>query len=42
MSVAELRRHLLDSVDKLPDLKTKVVTGGRINAATAVGGQWKL
>jgi thermitase len=37
MSVDELRRHLLDSVDKLPALKTKVVTGGRINAAKAVG-----
>jgi thermitase len=42
MSVDELRRHLFDSVDKLPALKTKVVTGGRINAAKAVGGQWKL
>lgn len=37
MSVDELRRHLLDSVDKLPALKTKVATGGRINAAKAVG-----
>jgi subtilisin family serine protease len=42
MSVDELRKHLLDSVDKLPALETKTVTGGRINAAKAVGGQWKL
>jgi len=42
LSVDELRRHVLDSVDKLPALKTKTVTGGRINAAKAVGGQWKL
>jgi len=41
MSVDELRKHLLESVDKLPALKTKVVTGGRINAAKAVG-QWRL
>ena len=39
MSVDELRKHLLESVDKLPALKTKVVSGGRINAAKAVGGQ---
>lgn len=37
MSVDELRKHLLESVDKLPALKTKVVSGGRINAAKAVG-----
>lgn len=42
MTVDELRKHLLESVDKLPDLKTKLVTGGRINAAKAVGGQWKM
>jgi subtilisin family serine protease len=36
MSVDELRKHLLNSVDKLPSLKGKVVTGGRINAAKAV------
>lgn len=42
MSVDELRKHMLESVDKLPDLKTKLVTGGRINAAKAVGGQWKM
>jgi subtilisin family serine protease len=42
MSVDELRQHVLDSVDKLPGLKGKTVTGGRINAAKAVGGQWKL
>jgi subtilisin family serine protease len=37
MSVDELRKHLLDSVDKLPSVRGKVVTGGRINAAKAVG-----
>jgi thermitase len=42
LSVDDLRKHLLASVDKLPGLKTKLVTGGRINAAKAVGGQWKM
>jgi subtilisin family serine protease len=42
MPVDELRKRLLDSVDKLPAVKGKVLTGGRINAAKAVGGQWKL
>jgi len=42
LSVDELRKRLLDSVDKLPSLKGKVVTGGRINAAKAVDGAWKL
>ncbi|MCU1267060.1 MAG: Subtilisin-like serine protease [Acidobacteria bacterium] len=42
LTVDELRRNLLGSVDKLPGLKTKVATGGRVNAAKAVGGQWKL
>ena len=42
LTVEELRKHLLESVDKIPDLKTKLVTGGRINAAKAVGGQWKM
>jgi thermitase len=37
LSVDELRKRLLESVDKLESLKGKVVTGGRINAATAVG-----
>jgi thermitase len=37
LSVDELRKHLLDSVDKLPSAKGKVATGGRINAAKAVG-----
>jgi subtilisin family serine protease len=37
MSVDELRKLLLNSVDKLPVLKGKTVTGGRINAAKAVG-----
>ncbi len=39
LSVAELRRKLLASVDKLDSLKGKVVTGGRINAAKAVGAE---
>lgn len=42
LSVDELRKQLLDSVDKIPELKGKLVTGGRINAAKAVGGQWKM
>ncbi|HEX8710187.1 MAG TPA: S8 family serine peptidase [Pyrinomonadaceae bacterium] len=37
LSVRELRQRLLDSVDKLDSLKGKVQTGGRINAARAVG-----
>jgi subtilisin family serine protease len=41
MHVDELRKRLLASVDKLPAVKGKVATGGRINAARAVGGQWK-
>lgn len=39
LSVEELRKRLLDSVDTLPSLKGKVVTGGRINAAKAVGAE---
>ena len=39
MSVDELRKLLLSSVDKLPGLKGKVVSGGRINAAKAVGSE---
>ena len=42
LNVDQLRKRLLDSVDKLPAVKGKVVTGGRINAARAVGGQWQL
>jgi subtilisin family serine protease len=38
LSIEELRQKLLTSVDKLDSLKGKVVTGGRINAAKAVGG----
>jgi subtilisin family serine protease len=37
ISVDELRAKLLASIDPLPSLKGKVVTGGRINAAKAVG-----
>jgi thermitase len=38
ISVDELRALLLKSVDPLPALKGKVSSGGRINAAKAVGG----
>jgi subtilisin family serine protease len=37
ISVKELRQRLFDSVDPLPQLKGKVATGGRLNAARAVG-----
>jgi len=37
LSVKELRDRLLESVDKIDSLKGKVVTGGRLNAARAVG-----
>jgi subtilisin family serine protease len=37
LSVKELRERLFKSVDKLPSLEGKVSTGGRINAARAVG-----
>lgn len=37
MSVEQLRERLLKSVDKLDALNGKVSTGGRINAAKAVG-----
>ncbi|MBA2733086.1 MAG: S8 family serine peptidase [Acidobacteria bacterium] len=39
MSVKELRDKLFDSVDKLDSLTGKVATGGRINAAKAVGAE---
>ena len=39
ISVKELRDKLFDSVDKLDSLKGKVATGGRINAAKAVGAE---
>jgi subtilisin family serine protease len=39
MSVKELRERLFNSVDKLDSLTGKVVTGGRINAARAVGAE---
>lgn len=38
ISAADLRARLLASVDILPALKGKVASGGRINAAKAVGG----
>jgi len=37
ISVDDLRKKLLASVDPLASLKGKIVTGGRINAAKAVG-----
>jgi thermitase len=37
MTVGELRARLLESVDKLPSLEGKVASGGRLNAARAVG-----
>jgi hypothetical protein len=37
MPVKELRDKLLNSVDKLEVLKGKISTGGRVNAARAVG-----
>jgi thermitase len=39
LSVKNLRDKLFNSVDKLDSLKGKVVTGGRINAAKAVGAE---
>ncbi|HEX6188843.1 MAG TPA: S8 family peptidase [Pyrinomonadaceae bacterium] len=39
ISIDELRARLLNSVDPLPSLRSKVVTGGRINAAKALGSQ---
>jgi subtilisin family serine protease len=39
LPVKELRERLLDSVDRLDSLKGKVSTGGRLNAARAVGAE---
>jgi thermitase len=39
ITVEEMRDKLANSVDKLPSLEGKVVTGGRINAAKAVGAE---
>lgn len=39
MTLEEIRDRLSNSVDKLPALEGKVVTGGRINAAKAVGAE---
>lgn len=39
MSVDDLRAKLLKSVDPIPSLKGKVSSGGRINAAKAVGAE---
>ena len=37
ITVTELRKKLLDSVDKHDDLKGKVATGGTLCAANALG-----
>ncbi|HSE33937.1 MAG TPA: S8 family serine peptidase [Pyrinomonadaceae bacterium] len=39
ISIDDLRKRILTSVDKLDSLKSKVATGGRINAAKALGAQ---
>jgi len=39
MSAKTLRERLFNSVDKLDSLKGKVATGGRVNAAKAVGAE---
>jgi subtilisin family serine protease len=39
LTVKELRERILKSVDVLPELQGKVSTGGRINAARAVGAE---
>jgi subtilisin family serine protease len=39
ISIDDLRARILNSVDQLPALKGKVSTGGRINAAKAVGAE---
>lgn len=39
LSMEDLRARLLNSVDKLPSLSGKVSTGGRLNAARAVGAE---
>ena len=36
LSVGDLRERLLDSVDPLDNLRDKVASGGRLNAARAV------
>ena len=37
ISVAKLRERILNSVDKIDSLSGKVASGGRINAAKALG-----
>jgi len=39
ISVDELRKRIVSSVDKIDALKNKVTSGGRINAAKALGAQ---
>lgn len=39
LSMEDLRERLFKSVDKLPALSGKIATGGRINAARAVGAE---
>jgi subtilisin family serine protease len=36
LSMTDLRRRLLDTVDKLPALDGRVSSGGRVNTARAV------
>jgi thermitase len=42
ISIKELRQRLMNATDPLPALKGKVVSGGRINAALAVGAKSSL
>jgi thermitase len=39
LSMEKLRERLLGSVDKLDALSGKIASGGRVNAARAVGAQ---
>jgi subtilisin family serine protease len=39
ISVDDLRTKLLNSVDRVPSLAGKISSGGRINAAKAVGAE---
>ena len=39
LTVEEVRGRLLKAVDPIPSLKGKILSGGRVNAATAVGAE---
>jgi len=39
LSVDDLRKRIVSSVDKIDALKAKITSGGRINAAKALGAQ---